>query len=335
MPRSFQEAKVTPHSAPIVRSPNWSLPFELMCDASDYAVGAVLGQREDGKPYVVYYASKTLNDARRTTQLEKELLAVVFALDKFRNYLWELQYKTYRWILLLQEFNIQIKDKQGVENVVADHLSRVKVESHFEEAQINDEFPDDALCAVEKLPWFANIVNYLATGELPSEWNMETKNFAQIKLCGDVFQRMNNKTYCECAMKELVEVILLQGRLQQKFYRVDSIGQLCSRIVTLIAKVVHNVNNWGKSTQGIKCLKIIFVTAYKTVLGMSPYQIVYGKACHLPVELEHRAYWAIKKMNFDSDQVGAKRKYDLNELEAYRNKSYECLRNARKTQILP
>ena len=82
-----------------------------------------------------------------------------------------------KWILLLQEFNIQIKDKQGVENVVADHLSRVKVESHFEEAQINDEFPDDALCAVEKLPWFSNIVNYLATGELPSEWNMETKKY--------------------------------------------------------------------------------------------------------------------------------------------------------------
>ena len=61
--------------------------------------------------------------------------------------------------------------------MVTDHLSKVKVESHFEEAQINDEFPDDALCVVEKLPWFANIVNYLATGELPSEWNMETKKY--------------------------------------------------------------------------------------------------------------------------------------------------------------
>ncbi|RVW29445.1 hypothetical protein CK203_101650 [Vitis vinifera] len=205
---------------------------------------------------------------------------------------------------------------------------------------------------------------------------------------------MNNKTYCECAMKELVEVILLQGRLQQKFYRVDSIGQLCSRIVTLIAKVVHNVNNWGKSTQvdyvskwveAVACksndhkvkygvrhkvsttyhpqtngqaelanreikrilTKVVnttrkdwstklsdslweYRTTYKTVLGMSPYRIVYGKACHLHVELEHRAYWAVKKMNFNSDQAGAKRKYDLNELEAYRNESYECLRNARE-----
>ena len=195
---AFKRLKSLLTTAPIVRSPNWSLPFELMCDASDYAVGAVLGQREDGKPYVVYYASKTLNDAQKNyTTTEKELLVVVFALDKFRNYLLgtsiviftdhsALKYllnkkdakaRLIRWILLLQEFNIQIKDKQGVENVVADHLSRVKVESHFEEAQINDEFPDDALCAVEKLPWFANIVNYLATGELPSEWNMETKKY--------------------------------------------------------------------------------------------------------------------------------------------------------------
>ena len=141
---AFKRLKSLLTTAPIVRPPNWSLPFELMCDASHYAVRVVLGQREDGKPYVVYYASKTLNDAQKNyTTTEKELLAVVFALDKFRNYLLgtsiviftdhsALKYllnkkdakaRLIRWILLLQEFNIQIKDKQGVENVVANHLS--------------------------------------------------------------------------------------------------------------------------------------------------------------------------------------------------------------------
>ena len=64
------------------------LPFEVMCDASDFAIGAVLGQREDEKPYVIYYVSKTLNEVQRNyTTIEKELLVVVFALDKFRTYL--------------------------------------------------------------------------------------------------------------------------------------------------------------------------------------------------------------------------------------------------------
>ena len=68
-----------------MQSPDWSLPFELMCDASDYAVGAVLGQRKDKKPHVIYYASRALDSAQMNySTTEKELLAIVFALDKFR-----------------------------------------------------------------------------------------------------------------------------------------------------------------------------------------------------------------------------------------------------------
>ena len=71
-----------------MRAPNWQLPFEVMCDASDFAIGAIVGEREDGKPYVIYYASKMLNEAQRNyTITEKELLVVFFALDKFCAYL--------------------------------------------------------------------------------------------------------------------------------------------------------------------------------------------------------------------------------------------------------
>ena len=66
-------------SAPVIQPPDWSLPFEIMCDASDCVMGAVLGQRKDKKPYVIYYASKTLNSAQMNyTTTEKELLGVVF-----------------------------------------------------------------------------------------------------------------------------------------------------------------------------------------------------------------------------------------------------------------
>ena len=69
-----------------IQPPDWSLPFEIMCDASDYVVGAVLGQRKDKKPYVIYYTSKTLNNAQNNyTTTEKKLLAVVFACEKFRS----------------------------------------------------------------------------------------------------------------------------------------------------------------------------------------------------------------------------------------------------------
>jgi hypothetical protein len=85
---AFNTLKDLVTQAPILQSPDYGKEFEIMCDASDLAVGAVLGQRLDGKPVVIHYASKTLDEAQRNyTTTEKELLAVVFALEKFRQYL--------------------------------------------------------------------------------------------------------------------------------------------------------------------------------------------------------------------------------------------------------
>jgi hypothetical protein len=86
--KAFGALKEILTSTPIILPPSWGTPFEIMCDASDYAVGAVLGQRINKLPHVIYYASRTLNDAQLNySTTEKELLAVVFALDKFRSYL--------------------------------------------------------------------------------------------------------------------------------------------------------------------------------------------------------------------------------------------------------
>jgi len=74
--------------APVMQAPNWELPFDVMCDASDCAVGAVLGQRKENKPYAIHYVSWTLDDAQvNYATTEKEFLTVVFALEKFRSYL--------------------------------------------------------------------------------------------------------------------------------------------------------------------------------------------------------------------------------------------------------
>ncbi|XP_075515720.1 uncharacterized protein LOC142550530 [Primulina tabacum] len=118
-----------------------------MCDASDTALGAVLGQEREKCIYVIYYASMTLSAAQLNyATTEKELFAVVFAQDKFRSYLIgskvivhtdhsALKYlmakkdakpRLIRWILLLQEFDLTIIDRKGTENQVADHLSRLE-----------------------------------------------------------------------------------------------------------------------------------------------------------------------------------------------------------------
>ena len=84
----FGEIKNKLIEALIVVAPNWGEPFEIMCDANDYAVGAVLGQRRENIFRPIYYASKTLNKAQEHyTTTKKEMLAVVYSCDKFRPYI--------------------------------------------------------------------------------------------------------------------------------------------------------------------------------------------------------------------------------------------------------
>jgi hypothetical protein len=129
---AFRTLKTALVSAPIIRPPDWSQPFEIMCDTSDYAVGAVLGQRKEGRVHAIYYASKTLNGAQLNyATTEKELLVVVVivytdhAAIKFLLAKKEAKPRLIHWILLLQEFDVEIREKKGVVNVVADHLSRM------------------------------------------------------------------------------------------------------------------------------------------------------------------------------------------------------------------
>ncbi|CAN6691821.1 unnamed protein product [Malus baccata var. baccata] len=186
--KAFKHLKEMLTSAPIIWPPDWSIPFELMCDASDYALGAILGQRKDKQPHVIYYASRTLNDAQLNySTMEKELLVVVFALDKFRSYLLgtkliiytdhaalkhlltkkEAKPRLIRWMLLLQEFDIEIRDKKGSENVVADHLSRLVHEEDV--VPIPETFPDEQLMSIKvSEPWYAHLVNFLVSKRIPS-----------------------------------------------------------------------------------------------------------------------------------------------------------------------
>ncbi|KAM1729774.1 hypothetical protein ACFX12_020115 [Malus domestica] len=196
---AFNKLKELLSTAHVIMPPDWSLPFGLMCDASDHAVGAVLGQRVNKVPHVIYYASRTLNDAQLNySTTEKELLAVVFALEKFRSYLIgtkvivfsdhaALKYlltkkdakpRLIRWILLLQEFDLEIKDKKGSENVVADHLSRlVHLNTKEDLIPLRESFPDEQLFSLKITdPWYADIINYKVIKRIPDDFTRAKKD---------------------------------------------------------------------------------------------------------------------------------------------------------------
>ncbi|KAK1615674.1 hypothetical protein QYE76_021191 [Lolium multiflorum] len=174
---AFETLKKALTTAPVVEPPDWNLPFEIMCDASDFAVGAVLGQRVDKKLNVIHYASKTLDAAQRNyATTEKELLAVVFACDKFRPYIVDskvtihtdhaaIRYlmtkkdakpRLIRWVLLLQEFDLHIIDRKGADNPVADNLSRLE-NIAYDPVPVNDSFPNEQLAVIKvssrESPW--------------------------------------------------------------------------------------------------------------------------------------------------------------------------------------
>nr|GEZ60805.1 DNA-directed DNA polymerase [Tanacetum cinerariifolium] len=264
--------------APILIAPNWDQPFELMCDASDYAVGVVLGQRIKKHFRPIHYASKTMNQAEaKYTTTEKEMLAVVYAFEKFRSYhimnksivytdhsalkylfsKKDAKVRLLRWILLLQEFDFKVIDTRGAENYVADHLSRL----------------ENSPC------------------KLPCEELHYQRTYADqiIRRC--------------VAGKEAIDIL-----------------NPCHTIEELTFAMTNSQESW-KSTE----LPIVYLqhTTPKQAASCTPYHLVYGKACHLPLELKHKAYWALKHANFDLKTTGDHRKLQLNGLSELRDQAYK------------
>nr|GEX38355.1 reverse transcriptase domain-containing protein [Tanacetum cinerariifolium] len=197
---AFETLKKKLTKAPILVVPDWNLPFELMCDASDFAIGAVLGQCKTKHFQPIHYASKTMTEAQiHDTMTEKEMLVVVYSFEKFRPYLVLSKSMVYTdhsalkyllikqdakprllwWVLLLQEFHIIIHDKKGTANLAADHLSRLgnPHKDVFENRDINENFPLDTLGKISSgsTPWFADFANFYARNFIIKRMSFQQK----------------------------------------------------------------------------------------------------------------------------------------------------------------
>ncbi|GKC27331.1 reverse transcriptase domain-containing protein [Tanacetum coccineum] len=294
-----QEPRKDAEKAPIMIKPDWSLPFKVMCDASDYAVRALLGQRIDKHFKLIHYANHSALRYLFTKQDTKPRLI--------------------RWILLLQEFNIEIRDKKGAENLAFDHLSRLENPNlgKLTKAEIREFFPEERLMAVSdksNKPRYVDYANYLASRVLPFRSTRQEKQ----KFFNDLRHYFLDEPFLfkQCA-----------DRIIQRCIARDEAAQILRQCHSGPSGEHHGIATTARKVFKARFYKLsifrdahrkewshklddalwAFRTAFKTRLGTTPFRIIYDKACHLPVKLEHKAYRAIKNSNMDLMKAGANR----------------------------
>ncbi|GJS34974.1 reverse transcriptase domain-containing protein [Tanacetum coccineum] len=256
--KAFESLKEKLTCAPVIVSPNWNLPFELMCDASDFAVGAVLGQKD------------------------------------------------------------------------ADHLSRIENDETSDDNEFDDNFHGETLMEINTKdePWFADFANYLAEAQaLPTNDARVVVTFLKRLFCHFGMPKAlisdRGTHFCNKIMENTMKRYRVNHCFSTSYHpqtsgQVENTNKALKRILEKTVK--DNPAIWSRKLDDALWA---FRTAYKTPTSTTPYKLIYGKKCHLPFEIKHRAYWALKNCDPDLIAAGEKRMFQLHELDELRYQAYE------------
>nr|GFA77869.1 retrovirus-related Pol polyprotein from transposon 17.6 [Tanacetum cinerariifolium] len=280
------------------------------------------------------------------------MLAVVYAFKKFQR-----RESTFASLDLVTSGVFKVIDTRGAENYAADHLSRLEnpYENIFDPKEINETFPLESLNKVAhkdpSTPWFADLANYHAGNFIIKGMTSQQKQ----KFFKDVrhyfwddpylFRTCADQIIRRCvAGKEAIDILnachsgptggyyganyTAKKVFDSGFYR-PSIYKDAFELVEVTNRGLKRIlertvgENHASWSDKLEDALWAFRTTFKTSIGCTPYRLVYEKTCHLPLELEHKAYWVLKHANFDLKTAGDHRKLRLNELNELRDQAYE------------
>nr|GEW48270.1 reverse transcriptase domain-containing protein [Tanacetum cinerariifolium] len=270
---AFDTLKKKLTESPILVVPDWNLPFELMCDASDFAIGA------------------------------KEMLVIVYAFEKF-------------WPYLVLSKSIVCTDHSALKYLLSKQDAKPRLENPhkdvLENKDINEYFPLETL---RSLSSGNQIIHRCVHGQEAIDI---LKACHEGPIRGHHGANLTAKKFARVMTKYGVTHHLATAYHPQTSGQVEVSNRGLKRI--LERTVRENRAFWSEKLDDAFWA---FRTAFKTPIGCTPYKLVYEKSCHLPIELEHKAYWALKHVNFDLKTAGDHRKLQLNELNELRDQAYE------------